>query len=96
MAPRICSIIGLRRWEVSQEKGGYRVVLYWRPMHDEMWEILQHFALFGSQGEAEKLAAKARQRGSIDLNYWVWSPTQCSCLGFMHDAPTAKLEQPSC
>jgi hypothetical protein len=71
---------------------GWRVELSFTPGMDELWESIQHFALFECKDEAEALQARIRKAGQLDLDYWLWSPSRCTPFGQLQEAPTAKNE----
>jgi hypothetical protein len=71
---------------------GYRVEALLCAGSDEMFEALEHFALFSTPERAAAFAKKCRAGGCKWKEHWVWAPTQCSAFAFMHEAPTAVLE----
>lgn len=79
----------MRRCFVERESyyTGWRVILFIAASSDDLWERLTHFAMFESDLDAERLCARIRQRGKIDLNCWTWTPSQAS--------PFKALQQPS-
>lgn len=86
------NITGLRRIRVISSRhgrplGGFKVRLEWLPGHDELWEVLEHEALFEAQFDAQVLADRIARTSEIDLTYWVWTPSRCSPIGALQDAP---------
>lgn len=76
----------------ARKVAGFRVVAFLLPGSDEMWETLEHFALFPTVERAEAFAAKCRA-GRCDWEAcWSWGPTVTSPLAFMHKAPTVVME----
>lgn len=71
---------------------GYRVTAYICAGSDELFESLEHFALFSTPERAEALAERCRAGGCKWKEHWVWVPTQTSAFAFMHEPPTATLE----
>ena len=73
---------------------GFAVQLLLNLGRDEMIEVLQHFALFQSRRDAERLAERCRAAGGkFDPAHWVWQPSPCTPLAFMQARPTAVLEK---
>lgn len=74
--------------------GGFRVTISIPPdLSDDMWETLDHFALFADRADAEAVAAAIRSRREVDLNAYVWHPSRCTPYAALQKAPTAKLEK---
>lgn len=74
-------------------RGGYRVAIDIPPeSRDDMWEHVEHFALFADAADAEALAQAIRTRRVIDLSAFVWSPSRCTPIAALQEAPTARFE----
>ena len=83
---------GVREVRVVAELGGFRVRAAWLPGSDEMWEHLAHEALFAARFDAERLAARVKAKGEINLAHWTWHPSRCAPVAFLQELPKARLE----
>lgn len=77
---------------VAERNGGHRIIAYIRPGSDEMIERLEHFALFASSADAEDLAKAIGRAREIDLDCWIWSPSQATPFAAFQVAPVAIAE----
>ena len=81
--------------QVKPERGGgYRVVIdIVPPSMDDLWEHVEHFALFADKGDAEALALAIRARRVIDLDAYVWIPSHCTPFALFQAPPTVTREK---
>lgn len=78
---------------VRSHSGGFRVAVDIPPdFREDLWEHVEHFALFADRADAEALANAIRKRMVIDLSAFVWSPSRCTPFAALQVTPTAKRE----
>jgi hypothetical protein len=82
-----------KTFKVITSGKGFAVQLLLNLGPDEMIEVLQHFALFQSRRDAERLAERCRAAGTFDPAHWIWQPSPCTPLAFMQVQPTAVPEK---
>uniref|UniRef100_A0AAU6W3G3 NIPSNAP domain-containing protein n=1 Tax=Pseudomonas phage Cygsa01 TaxID=3138529 RepID=A0AAU6W3G3_9VIRU len=70
----------------------YRVVLYVQPSGDDMMDMLHHEELFRTPEEAARLRKAISDKGMLNLEHWVWSPSLATAFGDLQVKPTAVLK----
>lgn len=96
MMENTLNITGPRTVVVTWSREGYRVALHWRP---DTWldvHTLTHVSLFENAPAAHRLRESIESSDVIDLNEWVWTPSNKRPAAQLRVAPTAVLSKVAC
>ncbi|NWD58867.1 hypothetical protein HX878_29610 [Pseudomonas veronii] len=75
----------------SRKPAGFRVQVQMQHRPEDAWECLTHVELFSSRINAERLMTAVDRRGTLNLDRWVWRPSDMSPFDKLQVAPTATL-----
>ena len=92
---KVLSLDGMANRQVNVEGDfahGFRVVVLFRPVMEDMFETVTHFALFASPRDAHKLADKVRKAPVLNLDHWTWHPSLACPIGTLQGKPWAQVE----
>lgn len=83
---------------VEKTKTGFEIIAFIREPMEDMYERLTHAAIFPYEDEAQALATKIRHAltdaygslNALNLDYWLWTPSNATPYGALQKNPTAK------
>lgn len=80
-------------YETLRDKDGFRLQLFVQFTLDDSMDVLTHEELFATPYEVKRLRAAVGERGVLNLDHWVWVPSEATPFGNLQVKPTAVLKQ---